>query len=131
MLSILFVGPQVSEARSARLESHEWANLGALQRIHLGATPYVGAKNQYGPGRQIVTYAIMQWTGFTMFGFRLSEILLNVVGYSILFATIFFSFGWPLGLVRAARRWIWLCKPFAFRLASICTERVPADRPGR
>src|SRR5690348_5605319 len=33
------------------------------------------------------------------------------------------------GRSRAARRWIRLCKPLAFRPASICTERVGAVRP--
>src|SRR6266508_2683244 len=33
------------------------------------------------------------------------------------------------GRLRAARRWIRLCKPFAFRPASICTGAVGAVRP--
>jgi hypothetical protein len=99
MFSILYVGPQIASVHSARLDSHEGAHLGALQRMHLGATPYIGAKTQYGPGHQLLTYITMQKSGFTLLGFRLSHMLLNIVGCSILFATMLYSFGWALGIV--------------------------------
>jgi hypothetical protein len=59
-LAMLDVGAKVSAAMQRQLDKHETVHLGPIQRISQGATPYVDARTQYGPGHQIITYEMMR-----------------------------------------------------------------------
>jgi hypothetical protein len=69
-----------------------------LQAIATGRRPYVEAQTQYGPDRQVATYALMQATQFTVRGYRLSELALNTAATAAFFAIILYAFGWRVGL---------------------------------
>ena len=103
LLSLIYVGAQFTPAphanlvRAQRADLHEGVHLGPLQRIWLGATPYIGAKTQYGPGHQLLSYAVMRQAGFTLVGFRLGQVLFSVIGFGLIFTSFLFAYGWGLG----------------------------------
>ncbi len=96
-LAVLYVVPLVPGTLERKLDSHELVHLGSLQRISQGARPYVDARTQYGPGHQFVTYKLMQSTEFTLRGFRLAHMLLNLVTVALLFSIVLFAFRWTVG----------------------------------
>ena len=98
LLAFLDIGPVISEGLVKIWDDHELVHLGPLQKLAQGAVPYVGAKTQYGPGHQVVSYLMMQQTEFTLFGFRASFFALNIFAESILFSVLLYSLGWGLGL---------------------------------
>ena len=113
-------------------------HLGAMQRLHVGGTPFIGAKTHWGPGLQVTTFAVMQRAGFTLRGFRLSHLVLNMIAFSIFFATMLFSFGWVLGSlailfvfvgVNNAHRQLRIRMGLACSLDRACASRVaiPVD----
>src|SRR5665213_864525 len=98
-LAVIFIAPGAPSVVGVPIDAHEMGHLGSLQAISQGATPYVKARTQYGPGHQLVTYYLMRNIGFTIAGFRLSQLILNILGIAILFGTAFFAFGWGVGAV--------------------------------
>jgi len=100
-LAVILIGPHGSTIVQLPIDAHETGHLGSLQAISQGATPFVGARTQYGPGHQLITYALMQRLGFTMAGFRLSHVIVNIAGAGVLFGTAFFAFGWGAGALVA------------------------------
>lgn len=99
VLAVVYVAPMLPGAAERRLDAHEQVHLGAFQRIAQGAVPYVDARTQYGPGHQIVSYALMRSGGFTLRGFRLSQAWLNLGAVAVLFSLWFFAFGAQLGAI--------------------------------
>src|SRR5215510_8699271 len=79
------------------LNLHEMMHLGPIQRIDNGATPYVEAQTQYGPGHQIVSYYLMRSSEFSLVGFRASHFLLNMLAEGIRFSLFLIGFGWVAG----------------------------------
>ena len=65
LLACLFAGPPWHLDRHHRpIDWHEQVHLGPLQAMYQGYLPYVGpASTQYGPGSQLLTYGLMQWSG--------------------------------------------------------------------
>jgi hypothetical protein len=98
LLALLDIGPIISDGLVKVWEQHELVHLGPLQNLAQGAIPYVGAKTQYGPGHQLISYLMMQWTGFTLLGFRAAFFVLNIIAEGILFAVVLYSLGWAIGL---------------------------------
>jgi hypothetical protein len=99
LLAFLDISPMISDGLVKYWEEHELVHLGPLQKLAQGAVPYVGAKTQYGPGHQLVTYLMMGQTEFTLRGFRASFFVLNIVAEGILFSVVLYSLGWAVGLV--------------------------------
>src|SRR5262249_42378619 len=80
VLAVLYVAPLVPNTIERDvLDTHELVHLGGMQRIAQGATPYIEARTQYGPGLQFVAYKLMQSTEFTLRGFRLAHMIMNLV----------------------------------------------------
>jgi hypothetical protein len=96
-LAVIFIAPGASTILRLPVDSHEMGHLGSLQAISQGATPFVQARTQYGPGHQFITYFLMRHVGFTIAGFRLSHLIFNIFGAAMLFGTAFFAFGWSVG----------------------------------
>lgn len=83
----------------ASVNIHEAVHLGPLLSIDQGNTAYVEARTQYGPGHQLVTYALMKGIDFSMAGFRISFLLLNFLAQFAVYAIAFFSLGWFGGIL--------------------------------
>ena len=98
LLAVLDIGPLVSEGLVKMWDPHELLHLGPLQKLADGAVPYVGAKTQYGPGHQLITFLMMRQTELTLLGFRVSFFALNIIATGILFAMVLYGFGWGIGL---------------------------------
>ncbi len=92
-LSALYVATFLPTGLYRFMDSHEWVHLGGFQRIAQGAAPYLDARTQYGPGYQIVTDWLMRHTGASLYGFRLSQAWLNLVGIALLFAVWLTAYG--------------------------------------
>jgi hypothetical protein len=81
---------------------HSHVHLSALQQIKLGATPYLEAQTQYGPGNQLLLAALTDFVHFSNHGFLAANLLLNVVCVIVFFVVVqqFLGFGWAVaGLV--------------------------------
>jgi len=81
---------------------HAHVHLSALQQIKLGATPYLEAQTQYGPGNQLLLGALTDLVHFSNHGFFAANLLLNVVCIIFFFVVVqqFLGFGWAFaGLV--------------------------------
>ncbi|SEP07782.1 hypothetical protein SAMN02990966_03848 [Rhodospirillales bacterium URHD0017] len=91
------------EATLARFyEYHSLVHLGALEQIRLGATPYIEAQTQYGPGNQLLAYALTKAFGFSNHGFHAGVLLVDVVCIVAFFVIVqqILGLGWALaGLV--------------------------------
>jgi hypothetical protein len=98
LLAFLDVGPVISDGLVKVWDQHELVHLAPLQKLAQGAIPYVGAKTQYGPGHQVISYLMMQGTEFTLLGFRASFFVLNIIAEGVLFAVALYSLGWAIGL---------------------------------
>jgi hypothetical protein len=98
LLAFLDIGPVISDGLVKFWEAHELVHLGSLQKLAQGAVPYVGAKSQYGPGHQLISYLMMRQTEFTLLGFRASFFVLNIIAEGILFSVVLYSLGWGIGL---------------------------------
>jgi hypothetical protein len=72
-ISIVLLAPPVSSSLEKPLNIHEMVHFGPIQRIDNGATPYVEAQTQYGPGHQFLSYHLMRFTEFSVVGFRASH----------------------------------------------------------
>src|SRR5262245_6450656 len=97
-LAVLDIGPNIPTTLESVWDGHELVHLGPLQRIAKGGLPYVEARTQYGPGHQLITYAMMRDSEFTLRGFRASVLTLNIVAESLWFAVMLYAFGWCVGL---------------------------------
>lgn len=89
LIALYFFGPPWNIGANLQpVDSHETFQLGALQAVDDGTTPYVGeAASQYGPGTQMASYLHMQGIGGnSVVGFRESYALFNWLA-----ATLFFS----------------------------------------
>jgi hypothetical protein len=86
LLAVLYMAPFVPFGLERFIDPHEQVHLGGFQRIAQGAAPYLGARTQYGPGYQLLTYWLMERTGLTLYGFRLSQAWLNLAGAALLFS---------------------------------------------
>jgi hypothetical protein len=75
------------------VDSHEVVHLGSLQGILRGATPYVGAHSQYGPGYQTLCFLWMHYFSFSLQGFRTFFLLSNYFEEWIKFSILLFAFG--------------------------------------
>jgi hypothetical protein len=98
LLAFLDIGPVISDGLARVWDQHELVHLGPLQKLAQGAVPYVGAKTQYGPGHQLITYLMMRQTEFTLLGFRASFFVLNIIAEGVLFAVVLYCLGWGIGL---------------------------------
>ena len=67
------------------LDMHELVHLGSLQGIRQGLLPYLEAETQYGPGHQLLTYWTMERIGFSLYGFRISHLLANLVAMALVY----------------------------------------------
>jgi hypothetical protein len=110
----IFSLPQWSEqaATVERLTNiHLLVHLGALQRIREGATPYIEALTQYGPGNQLILYHLTEAFGFTAHGFMASNLLVNAICVALLFslASVLFGVAFSGTLLLA---WIFLPSPW-------------------
>ncbi|CAN5188575.1 hypothetical protein BH09PSE3_BH09PSE3_00440 [soil metagenome] len=101
VLAVLYVAPMLPGTVDRYLDMHDQAHLGAFQRIAQGATPYIDARTQYGPGHQIVTYAMMHGSDFTLRGFRMSQTWLNLAAIAVLMSMWIIAFGKRMGLAIA------------------------------
>jgi hypothetical protein len=92
VLAVCVHQPVVASLNRATIDSHELVHLGSLLRIEQGYRPYVEAETQYGPGSQVLTHRVMRWTGFTIHGFRASQLIFNfaaaIAFYSICLVTL-------------------------------------------
>ena len=98
LLAFLDIGPLISNGLVKFWDPHELVHLGPLQKIAQGAIPYFGARTQYGPGHQLISYLMMRHTQFTLLGFRASFYVLNIIAEGILFSLLLYSLGWRIGL---------------------------------
>jgi hypothetical protein len=101
-ISIVLLAPPVSSSLEKPLNTHEVMHLGPIQRIDNGATPYVEAQTQYGPGHQIVSYHLMRSSEFSLVGFRASHFILNMVAEGIRLSLFLVAFGWVAGTLAIA-----------------------------
>jgi hypothetical protein len=97
LLALLYLAPMLPETLVRFLDAHELVHLGGFQRITQGAAPYIDARTQYGPGHQILTYEMMRHLGVTLYGFRLSQAWLNLVGIAVMLSLWLVAFGWRIG----------------------------------
>jgi hypothetical protein len=93
ILSALYMAPFLPSDLQRFMDPHEHVHLGGFQRIAQGATPYLDAQTQYGPGYQLLTFWIMRHTGITLYGFRLSQAWLNIIGVATLFSVWLAAYG--------------------------------------
>jgi hypothetical protein len=102
-LSWYFAGPPWHLERNHReIDGHEQVNLGPLQAIEKGYLPYTGpASSQYGPGSQMLTFAVMKWRGqFNLIGYREAGALLHLLtAFGICLTAALFLDGWMLAPV--------------------------------
>lgn len=87
----------VSDTALAKFfDIHSHVHLSALEQIRLGATPYLEAQTQYGPGNQVLMSYITDLVHFSNHGFSAANILLNVVCIVLFFVVLqqFLGFGW-------------------------------------
>jgi hypothetical protein len=98
LLAFLDIGPMISDGLVNVWDPHELVHLGPLQKLAQGAIPYVGAKTQYGPGHQLITFLMMRQTEFTLLGLRASFFVLNIIAEGVLFAAVLYSLGWGIGM---------------------------------
>jgi hypothetical protein len=95
-----FAGPPWHLERNHReIDGHEQVNLGPLQAVEKGYLPYTGpASSQYGPGSQMLTFAVMKWRGqFNLIGYREAGALLHLLtALGICLTAALFLDGWML-----------------------------------
>jgi len=100
LLAWYIYGPPWNLERNHReIEYHEQVHLGPLQAIEKGYLPYVGpASSQYGPGSQLLTYAVMKWSGhFDLLGYRAAGAWIQLLtAFGICAAAALFLEGWML-----------------------------------
>ena len=102
-LSAASLAPYVQETLlRSQIIADEAVHLGSLQSVHNGRTPFIRAQTQYGPGHQIVSYALMRQTEFSLWGFRLSHLILNFLAEGIRFSILLIAFGWAEGAAAVA-----------------------------
>jgi hypothetical protein len=85
-LAFFFFGPPWNIERTAvYVDVHEQVHLGPLQAIHRGALPNIGpASQQYGPGTQLLDYALMKLRGkFTLVGFREAQGVIFFIAFAL------------------------------------------------
>lgn len=97
LLAILYVGSIASPALTRQLDTHELVQLGGLQAIANGATPFLEARTQYGPGQQLLIYKLVRLTEMSVRGARLAHLLVNCAAIAVVFATMLFAFEWAVG----------------------------------
>lgn len=90
---------------------HVLVHLGSLQQIKDGATPYIEALTQYGPGNQLLLFYLTDMLGFTVHAFVLSNLAINAACIAILFGTSFLLLGWRFAAALLLG-WILFPSPF-------------------
>lgn len=91
LLGWYFFGPPWGIGHNQQpIDFHEVFQLGALQALGAGATPYLGAAgSQYGPGSQLVAWLYMNHVGtFSIVGFREVFALFQWTAATVVFATL-------------------------------------------
>jgi hypothetical protein len=81
-LAWYFAGPPWHlERNHGEIDGHEQVNLGPLQAIQKGFLPYTGpASSQYGPGSEMLTFAVMSRGGrFDLISYREAGALLHLL----------------------------------------------------
>jgi hypothetical protein len=87
------------ERNHRELNGHEQVNLGPLQAIDKGFLPYTGpASSQYGPGSQMLTFAVMKGSGhFDLISYREAGAILHLLtAFGILLTAALWLEGWML-----------------------------------
>jgi hypothetical protein len=105
LVALYFFGPPWNiEANLQPVDSHETFQLGALQAVDDGSTPYVGeAASQYGPGTQIASYVYMHGIGGnSVVGFRESYALFNWLAATLFFCIAVLRLRFALALATIA-----------------------------
>lgn len=96
------IGVVDDTALTRSYDIHSHVHLSALQQIKLGATPYLEAQTQYGPGNQLLLSGFTDLVHFSNHGFFAANILLNIVCVVVFFVIVqqFLGFGWAFaGLI--------------------------------
>ncbi|MGH6644309.1 MAG: hypothetical protein ACRED3_16605, partial [Bradyrhizobium sp.] len=96
------IGVVDDTALTRSYDIHSHVHLSALQQIKLGATPYLEAQTQYGPGNQLLLSGLTDLVHFSNHGFFAANILLNIVCVVVFFVVVqqFLGFGWAIaGLI--------------------------------
>jgi hypothetical protein len=100
LLPLYFAGPPWHIERNHReIDGHEQVNLGPLQAIEKGYLPYAGpASSQYGPGSEMLTFAVMKWSGhFDLLSYRQACAVLHLVtAFGICLTAALFLEPWML-----------------------------------
>ena len=87
------------EHNHREIDGHEQVNLGPLQAIEKGYLPYTGpASSQYGPGSEMLTFAVMKWGGhFDLLSYREAGAVLHLLtAFGICLTAALFLEGWML-----------------------------------
>jgi hypothetical protein len=82
VLAWYVAGPPWHLERNHReIDHHEQVNLGPLQAMEKGYMPYAGpASSQYGPGSEMLTFAVMKWSGhFDLLSYREAGAVLHLL----------------------------------------------------
>jgi hypothetical protein len=100
ILSWYVAGPPWHLERNHReIDHHEQVNLGPLQAIEKGYMPYTGpASSQYGPGSEMLTFAVMKWSGhFDLLSYREAGAVLHLLtAFGICLIAAIFLEDWML-----------------------------------
>lgn len=99
ILAVLYVMPLVRPALERPLDSHELVHLAGYQAMNQGATPFLEARTQYGPGQQIALYSIGHHLEFSVRGFRAAHLLVNLATIAVIFSVVLMAYGWRVGSV--------------------------------
>lgn len=101
------IGVVDDTALTRSYDIHSHVHLSALQQIRLGATPYLEAQTQYGPGNQLLLSGLTDLVHFSNHGFFTANILLNIVCVVVFFVVVqqFLGFGWAFAGVIAWTLW--------------------------
>jgi hypothetical protein len=78
---------------------HLDVQLGGLQSIKLGGTPYVDSITQYAPGMQWLLYTVGKGHDFSYSGFLWAQTVLNTVTLIIVAAAFVWFLGWMRGVL--------------------------------
>ena len=99
ILAVLYLMPLARPALERPLDSHELVHLAGYQAMNQGATPFLEARTQYGPGQQLVLYSIGRHLEFSVRGFRAAHLLVNLATIAVIFSVVLMAYGWRVGSV--------------------------------
>lgn len=93
LIAVHFFGRDFANLRE-KVGSHELIHLGGLAAIDQGHIPFVEAETQYGPGYQILSHEFMALGDFSLYGFRLSHLVLNLLAMALVYYLYMAVFRW-------------------------------------